>query len=168
MLSTHAMEMPAFNWIVLPHVIFLVPDIIAAIAIIAAAVAVITEVVVAVIIVHTIPGEAVLVTNTTGATPGGDPIHMTCLNTGHPDDTTANHNLTKDVDPTLIARVGLYHREEDTAIVPIRSLQITSTPGMLQDLPGRNDAELIKTVYCSHQLSKPSHEANYRSSCQSC
>ena len=163
------MEMPAFNWIILPCMVLLVPDIITAVAIIEAAVAVITKVVVAVIVVHTVPGEAILVTDATEATSGGDPIHVTHHNPGHPDDTNANYDLTKDINPTLVvAEAGLNHQEENMAIIPVQSLQIASTPGMLRDLPGRNDTELIETVYCSHQLLKPSHEANYRSSCQSC
>ena len=64
MLSTHPMEMPAFDQIVPPHMILLAPDIITAIAISKAAVAVITKVIVVVIVVHTIPGEAILMTNT--------------------------------------------------------------------------------------------------------
>ena len=71
------MEMPAFDQIILPHVILLVPDIITAIAIIEAAVAVITEVVVAVIVVCTIPRETILTIDTAEATPRGDPICMT-------------------------------------------------------------------------------------------
>ena len=103
------MEMPAFDWIILLHVILLVLDIITAIAIIKAAVAVITKVVVAVIIAHTVPGEAILVTDAAEATPGRDPIHMTHHTLGHLADTTANPNLVNNVDPTLTARAGLSH-----------------------------------------------------------
>ena len=119
MLSTHPMEMSAFNQIVLSHMTLLVPDILAAIAIIEAAVAVITGVVVAVIIVHTIPGEAIPTTDATEAALGGDLAHVTHHNLGHPDDTTAGHDLAKDVDPILIARTGLDHQGEDTAIIPV-------------------------------------------------
>ena len=59
---THPMEMPAFNWIILPHVTLPVPDIIT----------VIIKVVVAVIIVYTIPREAILMTDATKATPERD------------------------------------------------------------------------------------------------
>ena len=85
MLLTYPMEMPAFDQIILLHVILLVPDIITVTAIIEAAVAVITRVVVAVIIVHTIPREVIPTTDTTEAAPGGDPVHVTCHNHGHPD-----------------------------------------------------------------------------------
>ena len=155
------MEMPAFNQILLPHVILLVPDIITAIAIIKTAVAVITKVVVEAIVVHTTPGEAVLMTDAAEATPDGDPVHMIHHNPGHLDNTTASHDLTKDVDPTYVAVAGPHHQEEDMAIIPIQSLQITNVPGMLLDLSGRKDTELIKVVYCSHKLSKLSHETSY-------
>ena len=147
------MEMAAFDRIVLPHVILLVPDIIAAIAIIKAAVVVIIEVVVAVIVVYTIPGEAILVTDAADATPDGD-CHLNV--------TTAGHNLymdlAEDVNPTHIARVSPDHREEDSHC---SCLQIVNAPGVLLDLPGGSDTESIEAVYCSHQLSKLSHEVNY-------
>ena len=130
------MEMPAFDQIVLPHMILLVPDVITAIAIIEAAVAAITKVVVAVIIFHTIPGEAILATDTTEATQDGDPIHMTRHALGHLTDTTADPNLANDIDPTPTARAGL---------------KITSIPSLLRDLPGGNDTESIEAVCCSHQ-----------------
>ena len=109
------MEMPAFNWIILPHMILLVPDVITAVAITEAAVAAITGVVVAVIIVCTIPREAI---PTTEATPGGDLIHVT-HNPSHLDDTTTGHDLTKDINPTHVARAGPNHQEEDTDIIPV-------------------------------------------------
>ena len=140
------MEMPAFYQIILLCVIFLVPDIIAATPIIKAAVAVIIEVVVAAIVVHTIPREAVLMTDAAEAVPGGDPVHMTCHNHGHLEDTTVGHNLAKDVNLTHAARSDLDHREEDTAIIPIWRLQIANIPGVLWGLPERNDTELIKAV----------------------
>ena len=94
MFSAHPMEMPAFNQI-------------------EAAVAFITKLVVAVIIVHTIPREAVLVTDATEAASDGDLIHMTHHNPGHLEDTTTSHDLhmdlTKDVYPTHIAGAGPDH-----------------------------------------------------------
>ena len=108
--------------------ILLVPDVIAATAIIKAAVAVIIEAVVAVSIVHTIPEEAILAADTTEATPGGGPIHMTHHNHDHPDDTTTDHDLTEDIDPTPTAEANLNLQEEGTAIAPI--LQITNVPSM--------------------------------------
>ena len=98
------MGMPAFDWIILFHVILLpVPDVIAAIAIIEAAVAVIIKVVVAVTIVYTIPGEAILMTDATEVTPDKDLIHGTHHNPGHLNNTTASHglhlDLAEDVDP---------------------------------------------------------------------
>ena len=143
------MGIPAFNWIVLPHMILLVPDIIAAIAIIAAAVAVIIEVVVAVTIVYTIPGEAVLMTDTAEAAPDGDLIHRTHHNPSNLDDTTAGHDLhvdlTEDVDPTPIVGAGLNHPEQDMAIIAevimVQSLQIANPPGMPPGLPGRSNTE---------------------------
>ena len=156
------MEMPAFNQITLLYVIILVPDVIAATAIIKAAVAVIIQVVVAAIIVHTIP-----LTDAAEA-PGWDLIHVTHHNHGHLDDTTASHNLAKDINLTHAAGVDLDHWVEDTVIIPIWSLQIANVPGMLWGLPERNDTELIEAVKCSHQLSKPSHETSNRSSCQNC
>ena len=141
-------------------------------AIITTAVAVITKVVVAVIIVCTILREAVLMTDAAEATPDGDLLHVTCHNPSHLNDTTISHDLhvdpTEDVNLTHITGAGPDHQETDTAIIPVQSLQITNAPGVLLDLPGRSDTELIKAVYCSHQLSKLSHEANYRSSCQDC
>ena len=79
------MEMPAFDQIVLLHMILLVPDVITATAITEAAVAVIIKVVVAVITVHTIPEEVILTANATEATPGGDPIHVTHHDHNHLD-----------------------------------------------------------------------------------
>ena len=78
------MEMPAFK-IILLHVILLVPDAITAITIIEAAVSVIT--------VHTIPREAILMTDATKTTPGRDPVCVTGHNLGHLDNTTTNHDL---------------------------------------------------------------------------
>ena len=101
------MEMPAFDQIILPCMILLVPDII--IAIIEAAVAAITEVVVAVIVVHTIPGEAVLMTDAAEAAPGRDPVCMTHHTLGHLTDTVTNFDLSNDVNPTLTARAGCGH-----------------------------------------------------------
>ena len=123
--------------------------------------------VVTVIEVHTIPREAIPMTDAAEAAPG-DLVHMTHHNPGHIDNTTTGHDLTKDVNPTHAAGADPDHQEQDTAIIPVRSLQITNAPGMLQDLPGRSDTELIEAVKCSHQLSKPSHKASYRSSCQNC
>ena len=125
------MEMSAFDQIVLLHVILLVPDVIKA------AVAVIIEVVVAVIIVHTIPKEAVLAADTIETALGGNPIHMTHHNHNHLDDTTTDHDLTEDVDPTPAARADLDHQEEGTAVIPI--LQIANVPGVPQSLPGGNN-----------------------------
>ena len=66
MVLIHPMEMPAFDWIVPSHMIILpVPGITAAIAIIKAAAAVTIEVAVAVTIVYTIPGGAILMTDVT-------------------------------------------------------------------------------------------------------
>ena len=113
------MEMPAFNRIILLQMILLVPDVITATAIIEAAVTAITRVVVVVIIVCTVLREAVLMTDTTEAAPGRYPIHMTCHSPGHLDDTTAGHDLAKDVDPTHTAGADLNHQGEDTAITPI-------------------------------------------------
>ena len=79
------MEMPAFNWIALPHVTILVPDVIATTAVIEAAVAV--------IIAHTIPEEAIPMANATEATSGGGPIPMTHHDHDHPDDATTDHDL---------------------------------------------------------------------------
>ena len=128
------MEMPAFHQIVLLHVILSVWHVITATAT-EAAVAVITEVVVAIIVVHAIPGEAILTTNATEAAAGGDPVHMTHHSPCDLDDTTISHDLTKDIDLTHTARADLSHWEEDTAIIPIQSLQIANAPGMLRDLP---------------------------------
>ena len=89
--------------------ILLAPDIIAAISIIEAAVAVITRVVVAVIVVCTIPREAVPMTDAAEATPGRDLIHVTHHNFGHLNDTTTGHDLARDVNPTLVARAGFHH-----------------------------------------------------------
>ena len=113
------MEMPAFGQIVLLCVIFLVPDVIAAMTIIEAAVSVIIEVVVAAIVVHTISGEAILMIDAAEATPGEDLILMTHHNHSHLDDTTTSHDPTKDINPTLVARADLDHREEDTAVIPV-------------------------------------------------
>ena len=158
------MGMPAFDQITLFHVILLVPDVIAATAIIEAAVVVTIEVAVAVIIVHTIPKGAVLMANTTEATPGGGPIPVT--HHDHPDNTTANHDLTEDIDLAPTAEANLDPQEEGTAIAPI--LQIANVPSVPQSLPEENDIEQIKAVECSHRSSKPSHKASYRSSCQNC
>ena len=111
--------MPASGQIAPLHMIVLVPGIIAATAIIEVAVEVIIRVVVAAIIVHTAPGEAVLITDTAEAAPGEDLVHVTCHNHGHLDNTTAGHDPTKDVNLTHAARADLDHQEEDTAIVPI-------------------------------------------------
>ena len=118
------MEMPAFDQIILSHMILLlVPGIIAAIAIIKAAVAVTIKVVMAVTIAYTIPTEAILTTDATKSAPDKDLIPRTHHNTDCLDNTVAGHNLhldiAKDVDPTHIARSGLHHPGEDTAIVPI-------------------------------------------------
>ena len=158
------MEMPAFDQIILLHMILLLPDIISATAIVKAAV--IIKVVVAVIVVHAIPREVVLMTDATEATPGGDPIHMTHHNLSHLNNTTTGHDLTEDIDLTPTAGADLDHQKEGTDVIPV--LQIANISGMPQSLPGRNNTELIKAVKCSHRLSKPSHKASYRSSCQNC
>ena len=150
------MEIPAFTQIALLHMILLVPDVIAATAIteaavaviIKAAVAAIIEVAVAAITVHTIPEEAILTADTTEATQGGDPFRMAHPNHNHLDDTTADHNLAEDVDPSPTAGADLDHQEEGTAIIPI--LQITNVPSMPQSLPEGNDIEQIEAVKCIH------------------
>ena len=115
------MGMPAFNWIVLSHVILLlVPGVIAAITIIKAAVAA-TEVAVAVTIVCTILREAVLVTDIAEATPDGDLTHMTHHTPSHLGDTTTSHNLhlnLTDVNLIHAVEAGPDHPEEDMAIIP--------------------------------------------------
>ena len=63
---------------------------------------------------------------------------MTHPNLSHIDDTTTGHDLTP------AAGADLDHQEEGTAIIPI--LQITNIPGVLQDLPGGNDTELIEAI----------------------
>ena len=157
MLWTHPMEMPAFNQIVLSHMILLVSDIIKAVAIIKAAVAIITKVVVAVIIVHTIPGEAVPVTDAT------EDLSQSQSSWWHHHWSWSHKRCQSHA-----ARADLDHHEEDTVVIPIQSIQIANVPGMLRGLPGRNDTELIEAVKCSHQLLKLSHKASYKSSCQNC
>ena len=103
------MGMSAFDQITLLHVIIPVPDVIAATAIIKAAVAV--------IIAHTVPKEAIPLANTAEATPGGDPIPMTHHNPSHLDNTTADHDLAEDIDPT--AGANLDPQEGGTAVAPV-------------------------------------------------
>ena len=88
------MEMPAFDQIIPSHMILLsVPGIIAAIAIIKAAAAVTIEVAVAVTVVCTIPGEAVLMTDVAEVNPDGDLANGTLHTPNHLSNTTTSHDL---------------------------------------------------------------------------
>ena len=128
------MGTPATDQITPLHVIILVPGIITATAIIKAAVAVIIEAAVAVIIevavaaiiAPAVPEEAILMANAAGVASGGGLIPMTHHNPNHPDNTTANHNLTEGIDLTIEA--SLDSQEDITAIDP--ALQIASIPGI--------------------------------------
>ena len=142
-----------------------VPVIPTAIAVIKVAVAVTIEVAVAVTIVYTIPGEAMLMTDVTEATPDGDLAHGTLHTPGDLSNTTASHdlhlNLTEDVNPIHTVKEGPDHPGEDTAIIfeaiMAQSLQITNAPDVLPDLPGRSDNEQLKqstavTNHWSHPM----------------
>ena len=143
------MEMPAFDQIILPHVILLVPDIIAAIAIIEAAVALI---IVYTILGEAIPGEAILATDAAEATQDGDLVQMIHHSPSHLNDTTTGHNLhvdlTEDIDPTHISRSrssrGRHSCHSHSKSSDHKCCRCASRS------PRRSDSELIEAVYCSH------------------
>ena len=105
---------PAFDQIAPLCGITPAPDVVAATAVTTAAVIVI------------IPKEATLAANAAGATPGGDLVPTTHHNSDHPDNTTADHDLAEDIDPT--AEASLDPQEDIIATNPI--LQIVNAPGV--------------------------------------
>ena len=160
----HLMGMPASDLIIPSHV-FLPPilGIIAAVAIIEAVVPATIKVAVVVTKVYTIPREAILVTDVTGAAPGGGLIHRILLTPNHLADIPASPdlhlNLTEGVDLIHTVAVGPDHLGEGMAavhkVIMAQSLQITNALDVPPDLQGslivnhqssRIQSSAIKTI----------------------
>ena len=131
---------PAFDQIAPLHGITQAPDVVAATAITTAAAVVNGN--------HIIPEEVALTADTTGATPGGDPIPVTHHDHDHPNNTAVNHNPAEGIDPAT--EVGLDPQEDIIAIDPI--LRIINVPGVLQSLWTGSDVEQVKASIPSHDL----------------